>query len=166
MKSQIVYIAEWRKEVAELRAERDRIEEELENTEIGKKYLAAFEAMQKLEKELGELEANYKTDCEAEYAKTQDKDQPGGKIKNYSTYSVTDKIKAVAYVVHHKFVDFLVSNDRAITYAIDNDFLGHLDVVESKLASYAKKNELEVDFIAVTIEPKMTLASDLSEFLS
>lgn len=144
MNDKIKEIAELRQGIEFMKEDYDNAVAELEELEIVKAVNAQLAKIGSKKEVLAGLEADYKAECETEYATTLDKDQLGGKINITNTLSYTEE-KAVAWLIEKKFASALKP--------INKEF--------KALAKAAKPK-----FVTFSTVPKMKLDSDLSEFLS
>ncbi len=136
------------KEIAQLRADRqaaedvlDKIHSELDNSELGKRYLAAQDKSIEIGKSIKTAEAAYKADCVANFER--DEHFPGGNFKSFEVL-VYDEAEALKWVMEHGF-------DKA------------LKLKKSEFKKIAKATE--PDCVTFTSERRFSLQTDLTEFL-
>lgn len=135
-------IARLRKSVSQQKEEAAALFEKAQQTPEYQAYLKAEEERQVDAGLLGDAEHIYRDDCLAEYNQTGEKKLPGGQIKIYTSLEYDEQI-AVDWCLAHEHGKLLKLDSRGF----------------EKVAK-----ELEPDFVTTIETPKMTLASDLSEF--
>ncbi len=147
MNDKIKAIAEKRKEVLLLAETLGKAKDELNNSELAQIVNELVAGVKDKRESLAVLEDEYKGECVTQYSTANTNEDrpiyfPGGRIKIF-TELVFDVEEATGHVVEKK---------------LDN--LLRLDL--TKFKKYAKA--VEPDFVTFKKIPKMTLASDLSEF--
>ena len=137
-------------DVARARAEHLRINSEqmdalkkAHETPEYKAYNALDEANSLAYKAVKELEDAYRAQCVAAYQSTGEKQQLGGVVKLYKSL-IYDTGLAVEWSLKH----------------------GHAQLLKLNATAFEKvAKELALEFVEASEEPRMTLASDLSEYL-
>lgn len=116
---------------------------QLEATEIYKQVEMNRDELKRLKESVAQLESEYKTECVEAFQLTGEKQQLGGQIKEYTVLAY-DEPTAIQWAIEHNHANLL-----------------KLDKTKFKKAAEA----LLPEFVEKSIEPRMTLASDLTKHL-
>ena len=119
------------------------VEEAIAQTENGIRLAELRLSLNEYKTALGDVEDAYRAQCVAAYQSTGEKQQPGGVVKVYKSLTY-DTGLAVEWSLKH----------------------GHAQLLKLNTTAFEKvAKELALEFVEATEEPRMTLASDLSEYL-